>query len=76
MGAQVRLNEAGQADGVFRMWIDGQLEAERTGLNWVGSYDEYGINAVFVSNYWNDGSPTQQERYLDNFVVSTERIGC
>ena len=74
--AQVRLNEAGQSEGVFRLWIDGQLDAERTGLNWVGAYDEYGINAVFVSNYWNDGSPTQQERYIDNFVVSTERIGC
>lgn len=74
--ARVRLNDAGESDGVFRLWIDGRLEAERTGLNWVGSYDEYGINVVKISNYWNDGSPTQQERYIDNFVVSTERIGC
>lgn len=74
--ARVRLNEAGRSDGVFRLWIDGQLEAEREGLNWVGSYDEYGVNVVKISNYWNDGSPAQQERYIDNFVVSTERIGC
>jgi hypothetical protein len=31
---------------------------------------------VFVENYWNTGSPVAQERYLDNLVVSTQRIGC
>ena len=48
----------------------------RSGLNWVGSYAAYGINAVFIENYWNAGSPVVQERYLDNFVVSRARIGC
>lgn len=74
--ARVRLNDAGQSNGVFQLWIDEVLEAERTSLNWVGSYDDYGINAVFLENYWNDGSVASQERYFDNFVVSTERIGC
>lgn len=74
--ARVRLNEAGKSDGVFRLWIDGQLEAERTALNWIGSYEEYGINVVKISNYWNGGSPAVQERFIDNFVVSTDRIGC
>lgn len=74
--AQVRLNDAGDANGTFRMWIDDALEAERTGLNWLGAYERYGLNAVFLENYWNDGSAADQERYFDNFVVSTERIGC
>lgn len=74
--AHVRLNDPGRSNGVFRLWIDGRLEAERRDLNWVGSYDDYGLNAVFVENYWNAGSPVAQERYLDNFVVSTEPIGC
>lgn len=74
--AQVRLNDPGLTNGTFRLWIDGRLEAERTGLNWIGSYTGYGINAVFVENYWNDGSPVAQERYIDGFVVSTEPIGC
>lgn len=74
--AQVRLNTAGSSNGVFRLWVDGHLDAERTGLNWVGAYDAYGINAVFVENYWNDGSPQAQDRFLDDFVVSTEPIGC
>lgn len=74
--AHVRLNDAGQSNGVYEFWIDGQREAQRTDLNWVGAYDAYGINAIFLENYWNAGSPQDQERYIDNFVVSTERIGC
>ncbi|MHB1169047.1 MAG: Ig-like domain-containing protein [Longimicrobiales bacterium] len=74
--AHVRLNDAGQSNGVFEYWIDGDLEARTTDLNWVGAYDEYGVNAVFIENHWNDGAPRAQERYIDNFVVSTARIGC
>jgi hypothetical protein len=74
--AQVRLNGAGARDGVFRLFINDRLEAESTTLNWVGSYDEYGINAVFFESYWNQGSPVTQTRYFDNLVISTDRIGC
>lgn len=74
--SRMRLNDPGQANGVNELWIDGVLEARRTGLNWVGAYDNFAINAVFLENYWNDGSPADQERHFDNFVVSTRRIGC
>jgi hypothetical protein len=74
--AHVRLNSRGRSDGVFRLWIDGRLEAERSDLNWVGTYDDYGVNAVFLENYWNQGAPRAQERYFDRFVVSTAPIGC
>jgi hypothetical protein len=74
--ARARMNNAGQSNGVFEIWINGQLEARTTNLNWVGSYSAYGINAVFLENLWNNGSPRAQERYFDNFVVSTQRIGC
>jgi len=74
--AHVRLNDPGQSNGVQEFWIDGKLEARRTGLNFVGTYADYGINAVFLENYWNAGSPKPQERYFDSFVVSTQRIGC
>ena len=72
----VRLNDPGKSNGIQEFWIDGNLEARRDGLNFVGSYTSYGINAIFIENYWNAGSVKQQERYFDNFVVSTERIGC
>lgn len=74
--AHMRLNDAGQSNGVFEMWIDDNLDARSIGLNWLGSYSAYGINALFIENYWNAGSPQDQSRYIDNIVVSTERIGC
>ncbi|MFO0754188.1 MAG: hypothetical protein U0411_12805 [Thermodesulfovibrionales bacterium] len=74
--AHVRLNDSGQSNGVQEFWIDGSLEARRDALNFVGAYTAYGINALFFENYWNAGSPQKQERYIDNIVVSTMRIGC
>ena len=72
----VRLNDPGRANGVQEFWIDGRLEARRDELDFVGDYTAYAINAIFFENYWNAGSPTAQERYFDNIVVSTGRIGC
>jgi hypothetical protein len=74
--AHVKLNDAGQSNGKFEFWINGQLQASRSDLNWVGGYSAYGINVVFFENYWNNGSPKAQSRYFDNIVVSTEQIGC
>ncbi len=72
---RARLNSLGQSNGIFSLWIDGTLEAHRTDLNWRKSWDQKGINAVFLENYWNSGSPVEQERYFDDFVVSTQPIG-
>ncbi|MEO8453364.1 MAG: hypothetical protein ABI647_26495 [Gemmatimonadota bacterium] len=74
--AHIKLNAPEQADGVFELWIDGRAEASRTGLNWVGGFSDYGLNAVFLENYFNGGAPKAQERYFDDLVVSTEPIGC
>jgi hypothetical protein len=73
--AHVKLNDPGQSNGVQEFWIDGNLEAQKTGLNFIGSFDEYAINAVFFENYWNSGSVKLQERYFDNIVISTRPIG-
>jgi len=73
---RVRLNSPGRSDGAFEVWVDGIPDASRADLNWVGFYDDFGINAIFLENYWNAGAPVAQERYLDDFVVSTARIGC
>lgn len=72
----IALNTAGQSDGVFELWLDDALVARRDDLNWVGSYDAYGINAVMLESYWNGSAPTATERYIDNFVIATGRIGC
>jgi hypothetical protein len=73
----MKLNNRHAADGVLEYWIDGQLEAQREGLDWIGDYHDYGINAVYLEQYWTSVPFTQaQQRYWDNFVVSTARIGC
>jgi hypothetical protein len=74
--ARIALNDADQSNGVFELWVNGALEASRYDLNWVGAGTAYGINAIYFENYWNAGSPATQERYFDNVVVSTDRIGC
>ncbi len=72
----VRLNTPGQANGVFETWIDGRREAGRADLDWGGPWDQYGLNALYLENYWNDGAPGTQTRTFDNLVVSTAPIGC
>ncbi len=72
----VKLNDPGEKNGVQEFWINGNLEARLINLDFVGTYSAYAINAIFFENYWNSGSEKTQERYFDNIVVSTERIGC
>jgi hypothetical protein len=76
MQAHMKLNDAGQSNGVFEFWLNGAQEVRLTGVNWLGSFNAYGINALFIENYDNDGAPATQDRYLDNLVVSTQPIGC
>ncbi|MEO8110847.1 MAG: hypothetical protein ABI594_12475 [Ginsengibacter sp.] len=73
--SHVKLNDKGKSNGIQEFWIDGRLEARSDNLNFVSSYTAYGINVIFFENYWNAGSPQDQERYFDNIVVSTKRIG-
>lgn len=76
----VKLNTPGKNDGIFEFWINDTLQAQSSALNWHGTWNSdpkaMAINAVFFENYWNDASPVQQERYFDNLVISTQRIGC
>ena len=74
--ARVNLNTPGASDGIFELWIDDRPEASRTNLNWVGTWQGYGINAIAFENYWNGGAPGPRIRHLDNIVISTKRIGC
>jgi len=71
-----KLNTPGSSDGLTAFWVDGKLEGQKTGLNWRGSYTTYGINAVTLEAWSNGGPPQNQDRYFDNFVVSTKPIGC
>lgn len=73
--ARLKLNTPGRKDGLAALWVDGRLDAERSGLDFRGTYEGHGINAVFLESYWNRGSPVDQRRWYDDFVVSTTPIG-
>ncbi len=73
--ARARLNTPGKSDGTAQLWINGKLEAERANLNFRGTFTKYGINAVFLESYWNQGAIKTEDRWYDNFVVSTSPIG-
>jgi hypothetical protein len=74
--AHVKLNDPSQSNGIQELWIDDQLQTSQANLNFVKSYQAYAINAIFFENYWNNGAVKGEQRYFDNIVVSTQRIGC
>jgi len=74
--ANVMLNDAGVTNGYQDFWLNGRREADAQRLNFVGNYDGYGLNGLFIENWWNGGAPGVRTRVIDNLVVSTERIGC
>jgi hypothetical protein len=71
---EMKLNTPGATDGLYRLWADDSLVAERTSVDLRGSTTGK-INEVMLDCYWNGGSPKVQSRYYDNFVVSTQKIG-
>jgi hypothetical protein len=71
-----KLNDPHLSNGVMQLYINGTLEAQDTRMNWVGDFTAYGLNVVMLENYWNKGAPQNEDRYIDNFVVSTRPIGC
>ncbi len=78
--SHVKLNAVDATDGIFEFWINDTFQAGSYNLNWHGDWNanpaNYGFNALFFENYWNAGSPVEQERYFDNLVISTQPIGC
>ncbi len=75
--SRVRINSPGLKDGLAALWVDGVLDTIRTNLDFRGTYTGPGssVNAILLEAYWNNGSPTPQYRWYDDFVVSTEPIG-
>ena len=71
----VKANDPGRNNGAYTFWVDGRRVVEVSGVNLVGNNDKHFNNAM-LDCYWNNGSPKAQNRYYDNFVISTKRIGC
>ncbi len=77
-----RLNDPGQRNGIFQMWIDGVLIAEYATVLYrvpfdgtFGSNMTYGTNFVMISDYMNNGSNRDQGIFYDDMKFSTTPIG-
>jgi hypothetical protein len=71
----MKLNAVGASDGVFEVWVDGNLDARTTGLNFRGSYNSYEINMINFEGYMNNASDSTKNRWIDHVVVATVPIG-
>lgn len=74
--ARVKLNTPGEVDGVFQLWVDGRLEAASDGIDWRGTWSDFGLNLLSLENLWVGGAPADLDRWFDDLVISTEPIGC
>jgi hypothetical protein len=73
--ARLKLNTPGKKDGYAALWVDGVLDTERREMDFRDTYEAHTINAILLEAYWNEGSPVDQYRWYDDFVVSTRPIG-
>lgn len=70
---EVQANSPGQHDGYQNMWIDGVRKGRVSGIRWRDSSD-IRINAFQLT--FSGSVPVTQRMWMDDVVVSTERIGC
>lgn len=71
---EVQLNTPGMSDGLYRLWIDDNLLVEALNIDLRGNTNDK-INEVMLDTYWNAGATSPLDRYYDNFVISTSKIG-
>ena len=62
-------------DGEAEVWVDGEQEFLRQNIDWRGTWDEYGINAIRFTNYAN-ASGEQRDCFINDVVAGTGRVGC
>jgi hypothetical protein len=66
----VRLNTPGQADGVVRLWINGQLRLEYRNVD-VRQGTMHGMNKLNLSSYATRQTSTPGTQWWDDFTLST-----
>jgi len=72
----IKLNQVGKSDGEQRLWINGRLAIEQTGMEWRKSGDMV-INNVMQPTYTHTPPLEGRTRslWLDNIVVAGSYIG-
>jgi hypothetical protein len=77
-----RLNDSGQNNGIFQMWVDGTMIADYRSVRMrvprsgsFGTNMTYGTNFALISDYPFDGVSQNQSIYYDDVKFSTTYIG-
>jgi hypothetical protein len=69
--AMIRLNDPGTANGEIRMWVDGALQVEETGIEMrFEGYTGISFNQLFYGFYYHEGSPIEQTFWTDHIIVA------
>lgn len=64
----------GVADGVVKMWVDGELILNHTNiLLRTGQNPHMRFNQLAIGPYIGDGSPVEQSFWIDDLIVAKER---
>ena len=81
---EVKLNDPGSSNGLVKIWVDGNLIAQKSNLNIRGNLSA-GLNNVMFGGWYSNGAAGRNpqpnpspvsNRFVDDIAVGTERIGC
>jgi hypothetical protein len=65
----------GIADGLLRMWIDGELVVDAPdAMLRTGKHPSMAFNQFLIAPYIGDGAPVEQTMWVDEIVVATGRM--
>lgn len=73
--SRVRLNDPGETNGAFDLWVDGRRECALTGLRWNGGGGSIHMNALILENGVSRKTGRRASIWLDNLVVAAAEIG-
>jgi len=63
-----------QADGVIKYWVDGTLVIDRTNVYLrTAQYANQKFNQFMIAPYIGNGSPIDQDMWIDNLIVADQR---
>lgn len=69
---RLKLNNLGQNDGIFQLWINDELKGNYNNVNFRGNYSQYGWNHLMMSMHGNPSHPQSQWVSRDNILITSQ----
>ena len=71
---RLKLNDLGQNNGLFQLWINDALKCDYSNMNFRGNYSKYGWNHLMMSMHANPSHPQSQWVSRDNIQIVRDEI--